>query len=407
MNAHVKDRFSNKLSSLKLAFDQHTARKDRYKKILAKAAHTSSHEILESVFDLKNGISPTDLLNIGKQLTNAGTWIGHSYLRYLISHANFKHDGNKPSRSEEEEIILDHLINNIPLNERFSHAEIFKTIYNEREFQHYYPNYKSPLRIPKTNITMVLISGVFNEIFSTAAFERGAAHMSENLGVKYFAADVHGSKDSDHNSELIKEQLDKYILENPNEKLWLFCFSKGGVDSLRFLNRYSDFANRHVVGFSAVASPILGSDHVNNKLVSTISKIHELKDSKIYHLINERGGILAKAFQDSLSSTHQRVWFRKNHKTLPKNPFYSAVAFEASWYESHLWMMLTKVIFKSAKSNDGIVDAENALFPSYFNGLNLGILKGHHLVGTRSSFYCQEALLESHIIIFKYLGLLD
>ena len=32
------------------------------------------------------------------------------------------------------------------------------------------------------------------------------------------------------------EQLEKYIKENPNEKLWIIAFSKGGVDALHFLN---------------------------------------------------------------------------------------------------------------------------------------------------------------------------
>jgi hypothetical protein len=64
--------------------------------------------------------------------------------------------------------------------------------------------------------------------------------------------------------------------------------------------------------------------------------------------------------------------------------------------------MLTKAFFRSHKSNDGVVDVENAQFPTYFNGINLGILEGHHLVGSRSSFYDQEALMKAHLIFLNY-----
>ena len=65
-------------------------------------------------------------------------------------------------------------------------------------------------------------------------------------------------------------------------------------------------------------------------------------------------------------------------------------------------MILTKAIFRSQKNNDGIVDVENAQFPYYFSGINLGVLKGHHLVGSRSSFYDQEALMKAHLIYLNY-----
>jgi hypothetical protein len=69
-------------------------------------------------------------------------------------------------------------------------------------------------------------------------------------------------------------------------------------------------------------------------------------------------------------------------------------------------MMLTKFLFQSKSYNDGIVDAHNAQYPPDFGGVNLGVISGHHLIGTRSSFYCQEALLEAHIIYLQYAGIM-
>ena len=110
-----------------------------------------------------------------------------------------------------------------------------------------------------------------------------------------------------------------------------------------------------------------------------------------------------KEFQRSLSSDYQSNWFQNNHKSLPTLGFYTSVALEAEWYESHIWMVLTKLLFQSNESNDGVVDTKNAHFPNYFNGINLGILRGHHLIGTRSSFYTQEALLEAHLVMLDFL----
>jgi hypothetical protein len=68
--------------------------------------------------------------------------------------------------------------------------------------------------------------------------------------------------------------------------------------------------------------------------------------------------------------------------------------------------MLAKAFFQSRNPNDGVVDIENAQFPNYFHGLNLGVIEGHHLVGSRSSFYDQEALLKAHLIFLRYKKLL-
>ena len=47
-------------------------------------------------------------------------------------------------------------------------------------------------------------------------------------------------------------------------------------------------------------------------------------------------------------------------------------------------------------------DVENAQFPHFFKGMNLGVLEGHHLVGSRSSLYDQEALMKAHLIFLRY-----
>ena len=121
-------------------------------------------------------------------------------------------------------------------------------------------------------------------------------------------------------------------------------------------------------------------------------------------ILEKEKNFLFKQVVRSLSEENQSPWFERNHESLPKDLFYTSTAFESSWYESHLWMILTRLFFRIKEVNDGVVEAWQAMFPPYFDALNLGVIKGHHLVGTRSSKYSQEALLEAHLVFLNYLG---
>ena len=181
------------------------------------------------------------------------------------------------------------------------------------------------------------------------------------------------------------------------------AFSKGGVDFLHFMKDYPELAEKCVGGFSTIASPILGSNRINHKVLNLINYLHKLSHLNIYQKLDTKFDLLLKDFQKSISSEFQEGWFKENFHYLPKDIFYSAVALKTNWYESHVWMILTKLFFQSSRPNDGIVDVDSALYPSYFNGVNLGVLGGHHLIGTRTSEFSQESLLEAHIIFRDYI----
>ena len=251
---------------------------------------------------------------------------------------------------------------------------------------------------------MLLVSGVLNEIFSTPAFERGAKYIKENYNINFDYCPTSGIKDVTENSRMIKEHIDELIKDD--RSVWFFTFSKGGIDTLHFLKEYGEEIGDKVAGLSTVASPILGSERVNHKVLQLINRLHRLENNLVYKALDKHFDVLFKDFQKSLSSEFQENWFKENYYFLPTNMFYTALALESHWYESHIWMVLTKLFFQSQSINDGIVDAERALYPDYFQGINLGILKGHHLSGTRSSDYIQEALIEAHIVFLNYLGLL-
>ena len=89
-------------------------------------------------------------------------------------------------------------------------------------------------------MTIVLVSGVFNEIFSTPAFKRGAESLLDQYHIKHIAPVVDGRKGARENALALKKQIEDYIEDHPEERLWFFCFSKGGVDTLHYLRSKGD-----------------------------------------------------------------------------------------------------------------------------------------------------------------------
>jgi len=399
-------KFYKKIDELKKRSLDYRSRITRSKNYLKSASEISKKDIVERLGALKDKPHPKEAIILIRNLLNSGVWLSRSSIKYIHSIVDFTSKGDFEELTPKEMSILKRVQHGKAIEE-FSDEEIFKTIYNEMEYSHYFPDHRPLLSVPHIDYTMVLVPGVFNELFSTAAFERAAQHLEDRLDIKYFTPKVNGFKSCTHNAKLLQEQVEAYSKKHPNEKLWFICFSKGGLDSLHFLRDNQEFANKNIAGISTIASPIMGSDHLNHKLIKFLNNVHNFSDTRMYKLLDNRSDdILAKEFQQSISSTYQRPWLRKNHEELPESLFYTAIGFESEWYESHLWMVLTKAFFKSTMKNDGVVDAENSLFPYYFEkGINLGVMRGHHLVGTRSSFFCQEALLESLIIFLKYRGL--
>lgn len=376
---------------------QYRSRIKRKKEFFNYAKSTSSYEILSNLQNLKGEGSLVDPL---LTLTKSTVWVGRSGLHYFKSFFDLRSLENFNLKNPRAQEIICGVANNRTVEA--TDEEVFSIIYNELIYSHLHEGYKCPLQVPKIDMTIVLVSGVFNEIFSTPAFKRGAEKLLDDFHIKHIAPAVSGKKSSKENAISLKKQIDQYLKHHPEEKLWFFCFSKGGLDTLHYLKNTDEKTQSNIIGVSFIASPILGSDHINHvlmKAVNTASKAPEVVSQKI---LGKKIDPFLKEMQKSLSSNYRESWFKRNHNQLPKNIFYTALAFESKWLDSHIFMIFTKAIFRSKKSNDGIVDVENAQFPNYFKGMNLGVLEGHHLVGSRSSFYDQEALMKAHLIFLRY-----
>ena len=390
----------------KTNFQDFIHRKKKRLEVLTNATKMSYEDIKDQV---KNNIKNPGLkssLYLGRSIFNSATWLSKSSARLLKPIEPSFMEKKVFLAKDSTQYILKRVREKKSISyKKATYADIFKALFYDFEVSHLEREYQKVSKVPEIESSVLLVSGVLNEIFSTPAFERGAKYIRDTYGITFDYCPTSGTKTTQENSNLIKEHLTELLNQN-DKKVWAFAFSKGGIDFLHFLKENGDEFGPNIEGLSTVASPLLGSERVNHKILKLVNQIHQLEKDPIYRFFDKRFDLLFKDFQKSLSSDFQEHWFSENFSYLPRNMFYTALALESNWLDSHIWMILTKLFFQSKSMNDGIVDVEKALYPDYFQGINLGIMKGHHLIGTRSSDYVQEALIEAHIVLLNYLGLL-
>ncbi|MCB9060463.1 MAG: hypothetical protein H6622_02940 [Halobacteriovoraceae bacterium] len=382
---------------------RHYKRVKQSQEVLQNACKTSAEEFFDGLKGAIKDPSSLSALNLIKDSVGSSVWIGHSYIKFLNSLIDFSKNDFSHLDNFKHHYIIDHVISQTPIKETLiSDQEIFQAIYEDLEYSYANPHYETTLRVPKIAETIVLVSGVFNELFKTEAFERAAAHLSKKYSIRYINGQVSGIKSSFHNQDMLYEQISKLVKHNPKEKFYLFAYSKGGIDALHMMAKYKDFAREHIQGLSCIASPIQGSSHIESLVFKLAEFIHNHNGTGIYTDSERDLEKISQEFQKCLLESFRLKWLEENKDNLLYGAFYTSVALESQWYESHLWMVLAKIIFNSSSANDGVVEAKLAKFPENFPGINLGIVKGHHLISARSSFYSQEALLEAHIIFLHY-----
>lgn len=402
-------------SALWQKFELHKERCNKSQDILINSLFISKSEITQDLLKLFTEKEIFELLNLVKDVIGNTAWVSNSALKFFTTLVGLQKKIKGNAEDVVAQMIASEFVSESTLSPHFllkyPTDDLFNSLFNEIEYNHYHQKSFARLVPPKTSATIVLVSGVLNEIYKQAAFERGVAYLKEKAGQKYVVAKVHGLKNCEINAQLIGEQLKEYIKNNPNEKLWIMAYSKGGLDALHFLKNNKKFSEKHILGLTTVASPLMGADQIDDhkfiRIISSLEKKYDslFKSKKTDSFIRE---ILGQEVRKSLAATKQERWFKKNHSKLPSNLFYSSLALDSGFFESHIGMMITKLLIPAAgSSNDGLVDVKRAHFPDYFKSIKLGTIRGHHLIGARSSSFRQEALIESMVIFHKKLGLIS
>ena len=411
---YLKDHLFKSIESLEEKILLYQSRVQKHRHQYHHARKTSKKEIqddIKQLIDLAGNSPdidiPLEIIILGKDILGSSVWVLHCYLNYLKSFLHFSIK-NQPLDNQNHQQIIQDVSSGIPLDKiHWRPRQIFQAVFNDLTRADEDPLYISSLACPKIKTTIVLVSGLLNEFYRTATFERGARYLQKQFGVKYYAPKIHGRRGSTHNARLLRKQLTSYIEQHPSEKLWILAHSKGGVDSLHFMKRNPEFSRQYLVGISTIAAPITGTQHAQSFLAKTLQTLIRLENTTLYQKLDRGRDFLLKNVPYYLSENFQRRWFDKNAKYLPENIFYSSLALESEWYQAHFWMLFAKFLLKNDKPNDGVVDIEQAHFPDCFEHINLGTVNGHHLIGTRSSTFNQEALIQAHIITLHFLGVLD
>lgn len=352
------------------------------------AASTSRDEIHSSAMYLKKRPNFLNTLIFARSLVNSSTWLANSASRLLTDHVgairnqHFRDDNERIA--EYAKLILNGESARVPPSMLPETLEVlFESI--ERKSRPPVEAYQ------REELCLVLVPGVFNEIFSTTAFERGAKYLSERYKLSYICPSISGRKSSQTNARSLFHSLKAYTELNPKKKLWLLGFSKGGIDALHLMAENPEWAEKHIAGLSTIASPIQGTKTLNEKTKKLIDRLNNITDKVFRREIL----LFLSEFQASLAKEERDSWFEENHDKLPTTPFYTSLGLFSEWYESHVWMMMAKLLLKIDGQNDGVVELDHSRFPSTFRAMNFGAIKGHHLIGNRSSYYAQEALLEA------------
>ena len=143
----------------------------------------STEEVSESFVKILNSPSIPSVVQFSKDFIGSSAWIFNSYIKVLTTLAGFKTKSNQILDEDDWHTIIDKVSKNVRLpDDQYSLQQIFQAIYTELDYAHHHPSYETPLNFPKIFPTIVLVSGVFNEIYKTAAFERGVSHAAKVCG---------------------------------------------------------------------------------------------------------------------------------------------------------------------------------------------------------------------------------
>lgn len=186
-------------------FSQYRSRIQKRKDVLSYAKHTSAEEIVFNLQKLIKLKDKKDVLKTVLSITNSSIWLSRSAFTVLKSYFDVSAIDDLDLHTEKAQDIIANVINKRTVDA--TDQEIFKTIYHELAHSHLVDDYKTSLKMPQVNVTIVLISGVLNEIFSTPAFKRGAETLLDKYNIKHIAPIVDGKKGARENSLALKKQI--------------------------------------------------------------------------------------------------------------------------------------------------------------------------------------------------------
>jgi hypothetical protein len=255
------------------------------------------------------------------------------------------------------------------------------------------------------NVTVVLVPGIYGELFDGELWQRGMRAVRERLGARAFTAKVDGRCSAAYNASVLLNTLrtdTRRRMERgyPSPRYLLVGYSKGGIDATEALVADSAFAAQHIAALVTVATPHLGSP---------VAERAELPPALLEWASREP---LPAACADNGSSAslyptvRSAFWTAHSVHVANRTRLFS-MAFATDVHDAHPWMKLTKQIGQFPGANDGVVAVSAAQFPAAVPSVNLGVVQADHIAGIAASSFPQEAFLEAVVVTVAELGALD
>ena len=256
-----------------------------------------------------------------------------------------------------------------------------------------------------SDITVVLVPGIYGELFDGELWQRGLRAVRERLGVRTMSVRVDGRCSSAINATTLLRGLrddTRRRLERgyARPRYLLIGYSKGGVDATEALLADSAFAHQQVAALVTVATPHLGSP---------VAERAELPTSLVQWASREPIPSACESDGSSPSlfpATRRAFWAEFGQRVGERTRLFS-VAFTSDVHDAHPWMKLTKQVGQFTEPNDGVVALSASRFPLDVPSIDLGTVPGDHIAGITASSFPQEAFFESLVITLGELGALD
>ena len=302
---------------------------------------------------------------------------------------------------------LDH-----PIDHQDSVALVFQEIFQEQKLQQkIYPQqfswaYPPKKMAPESEMTLVFVPGIYDELFDREIFNRGLDQLKNQLGLRILKVPLPSACSSRINGPAIIEfiQSDQKMRKERHldpQKYFILGYSKGAIDALHGFVKNPDFVRQHILGLLAIASPLKGTPLLN-KSDLPIEIIQLLTLQPIPEVCQK-----TEYASKTLTPDQVQRFFQKNNKVLHSLTRYFSISFESAAEDSHLWMRMTKAIAQFKRPNDGIVTVEDSKFPPEFMATDLGTIKADHLAGITASHFPQSAFIQALYISLQYLQAFD
>jgi hypothetical protein len=286
-------------------------------------------------------------------------------------------------------------------------ATLFREVFSERRlWRDIEPATPTLLYDPDlSDITVVLVPGIYGELFDGELWQRGLKAVRDRLGVRTLTVTVDGRCSAEHNAPLLIASLRddrqrRRARGYPSPRYLLIGYSKGGVDATHALLADSVLATEQVAALVTIATPHLGSP------------------------VAERAALPADLLEwavptppppacDSTPSanslwpaTRAAFWTAHEASLAARTPYFS-LSFRRDARAAHPFMKVTKRLGQFAEANDGVVALSASRFPGAVPAVDLGTIDADHIAGIRASAFPQEAFLEAVVLTLGELGVLD